>query len=138
MSNLQIKNVPEDLHAELRRRADARGMTLRDYVLDLLRRDVARPDMQEWLDRVASRPRVTLGESVVDIIHEERRLREEHPHRGGRDAAVLRRGATEITAPEFHRWNSRSRLGTFEIGVPEIGDRKHGSPDGHGRGRGLR
>lgn len=77
MSNLQIKNVPEDLHAELRRRADARGMTLRDYVLDLLRRDVARPDMQEWLDRVASRPRVTLGESVVDIIHEERRLREE-------------------------------------------------------------
>ena len=30
MSNLQVKNVPEAVHDELRRRADARGITLRD------------------------------------------------------------------------------------------------------------
>jgi len=77
VSNLQIKNVPEDLHAELRRRAEARGMTLRDYVLEVLVREAGRPDMEQWLADVLARPRVTLGESVVDIVHEERRLREE-------------------------------------------------------------
>lgn len=76
MGNLQIKNVPVDLHDELRRRADGRGMTLRDYVLDLLRRETSRPDLDEWLDRVASRPRVTLTESAVDLVHAARAERE--------------------------------------------------------------
>jgi plasmid stability protein len=76
VSNLQIKNVPEDLHAELRRRADGRGQTLRDYVLDLLRREVNRPDLDEWLDRVASDPPVTLDVSAVDLVHEARAERE--------------------------------------------------------------
>ncbi|MBM3659502.1 MAG: hypothetical protein FJW95_08345 [Actinobacteria bacterium] len=84
MSNLQIKNVPEDLHAELRRRADARGMTLRDYVLEVLVRETGRPDMEQWLAEVLARPRVTLGQSVVDMIHEERRLREEQIDRAVR------------------------------------------------------
>jgi len=76
VSNLQIKNVPEDLHAELRRRADARGMTLRDFVLDLLRRETRRPDVDEWLDKLASDPPVTLSVSSVDLIHEARAERE--------------------------------------------------------------
>lgn len=76
MSNLQIKNVPEEIHAELRRRADARGMTLRDYVLDLLRRETSRPDLDEWLDELASRPPVTLGVSSVDLVHAARAERE--------------------------------------------------------------
>ena len=76
MSNLQIKNVPEDLHDELRRRADLRGLTLRDYVLDLLRRETSRPDLSEWLDRVGSHPRVTLPESSVEMVHAVRAERE--------------------------------------------------------------
>ena len=76
VSNLQIKNVPEDVHDELRRRADARGMTLRDYVLDLLQRETSRPDLDEWLDELASRPPVTLSVSSVDLIHEARAERE--------------------------------------------------------------
>jgi len=76
MGNLQIKNVPEDLHAELRRRADGRGMTLRDYVLDLLRREASRPDLDEWLDQVASRPPVTLDVSAVELVHAARAERE--------------------------------------------------------------
>lgn len=84
VSNLQIKNIPEDVHAELRRRAEARGMTLRDYVLGVLVRETGRPDMEQWLAEVLARPRVTLGESVVDIIHDERRLREEQIDRAVR------------------------------------------------------
>jgi plasmid stability protein len=50
MANLQVKDLPEDVHAELRRRAALRGVTIRDYVLDLLRRDQRRPPLSEWLD----------------------------------------------------------------------------------------
>jgi plasmid stability protein len=76
VGNLQIKNVPDELHDELRRRADARGVTLRDYVLDLLRRETSRPDLDEWLDRVASDSRVTLSESSVELVHAARAERE--------------------------------------------------------------
>jgi plasmid stability protein len=76
VSNLQIKNIPEDLHAELRRRAGARGMSLRDYVLDLLRREASRPDLDEWLDRVAADPPVTLAESPVELVRAARAERE--------------------------------------------------------------
>lgn len=37
MGNLQVKNVPTELHEELRRRAAESGSTVRDYVLDYLR-----------------------------------------------------------------------------------------------------
>jgi antitoxin FitA len=52
MANLQIKNVPEELHEELRRRAEAEGVTLRDYVLRLLVRDQLVPTTEEWLAEV--------------------------------------------------------------------------------------
>ena len=78
MSNLQVKNVPEAVHDELRRRADARGITLRDFVLELLRREVARPDFHDWLARVEQRPPVTSAESVVEALDDERAQHEAH------------------------------------------------------------
>ena len=85
MGNLQIKNVPEDLHAELRRRADVQRMTLRDHVLDLLRREARRPDLDEWLDRVAKDEPVTLTVSSVDLVHAARAEREANLDRVLRD-----------------------------------------------------
>jgi hypothetical protein len=35
MASLQVKDVPEDLHRELRRRADLDGLSIRDYLLRL-------------------------------------------------------------------------------------------------------
>ena len=43
MGAIQVKDVPEELHEALRRRAIQEGMTLADYVLDLIRRDSACP-----------------------------------------------------------------------------------------------
>lgn len=74
MGNLQIKNVPEDVHDELRRRAAKRRMTVRDYLLEMIEHDQARPTMDEWLELVRSGPRVPAlpdGE-VVRLIHEGR------------------------------------------------------------------
>jgi antitoxin FitA len=48
MGALQVKNVPPELHEQLRRRAAAAGLTLADYVLDVLRREVALPTWEEW------------------------------------------------------------------------------------------
>jgi hypothetical protein len=53
VGNLQIKNLPEDLHRRLRRRAKDAGMTQRDYVLRLIERDLERLTQREWSDLVA-------------------------------------------------------------------------------------
>jgi plasmid stability protein len=56
MSSLvQIRNVPEDVHRELKARAAARGESLNAYLLRLLGREVARPTVAEVLDRAAGR-----------------------------------------------------------------------------------
>jgi hypothetical protein len=47
--------VPEELHEALRRRAIEEGMTLADYVLDLIRRDLGLPSRREWFERLAGR-----------------------------------------------------------------------------------
>ena len=70
MSNLQIRNVPEDLHRKLKARAALSGMSLSDYLLREVEQLAERPTLQEWLDRVARLPRVELSESGADIIRE--------------------------------------------------------------------
>jgi plasmid stability protein len=69
---IQIRNVPDDLHHELRRRALAEGISLSEYLLRLARKDVAQPTMKEWLEQVASREPVRLSQSSVELIREER------------------------------------------------------------------
>jgi antitoxin FitA len=69
---LQVRNVPDDLHAELRRRAAAAGMSLSDYVLRELRRVAERSPMAEVFARSASL-RISLPmDEVVDGVRAER------------------------------------------------------------------
>lgn len=49
---LQLKRVPDELHALLRARAEAEGISMSDYVIRLLREDLARPTPEEWLEMV--------------------------------------------------------------------------------------
>ncbi len=75
MPNLQVKDVPDDVYAELRRRAALSHSSLRDYVLRLLRRDQEVPPRQEWLARVAAlAPVHAAGPAAEDLasIREER------------------------------------------------------------------
>lgn len=48
-SMIQIRNVPEELHRDLKVRAAQTGMTLSDYLLAEIRALAVRPTMQEWL-----------------------------------------------------------------------------------------
>ena len=56
MGAIQIKNVPEDLHDAIRSRAEEKGKTVSEYMLDLARRDLGKLTVQEWVARVRSRP----------------------------------------------------------------------------------
>ncbi|WP_109471144.1 FitA-like ribbon-helix-helix domain-containing protein [Ornithinimicrobium cavernae] len=49
MGMLQVKNLPDDLHAALAERARSEGVTMSAYVIRLLRIDLHRPTMREWL-----------------------------------------------------------------------------------------
>jgi plasmid stability protein len=77
MGAIQVKDVPEELHEELRRRAVPEGMTLADYVLDLIRRDLGLPGRREWWDRLATREPVDIDrEVIVESIHAARAERD--------------------------------------------------------------
>jgi plasmid stability protein len=67
MGAIQVKDVPEELHEALRRRAVQEGMTMADYVLDLIRRDLGLPSRREWLERLATREPVEGGDIAAEI-----------------------------------------------------------------------
>lgn len=76
MSAIQVKNVPEDLHAAARERAGQMGMTLTDYVILLLRRDLAAPSRGEWFVRIERRSPVT-GLDTAEALRRTRKERDE-------------------------------------------------------------
>ena len=65
MSNLQIRNVDPDLHDQLRRRVDDQGVTISDYLLGLIRRDLQRPARGSWLSATAQLPRHEIDRETV-------------------------------------------------------------------------
>ena len=71
MTNLQVKNLPDDLHDKLRERAQRQHTTISDLVTQLLRRELSRPSMDEWLAEVRKLPRHE-GIDVVGALDEAR------------------------------------------------------------------
>jgi plasmid stability protein len=69
---IQIRNVPDGLHRELKARAAQSGMTLSDYLLDEIRDLAVRPTMREWLDRASRREPVETSLTSSEAIHLER------------------------------------------------------------------
>ncbi len=52
---LQVRDVPDDVHAELRRRAAAVGMSMSDFTRQELTRLAQRPTLADLFDRAARR-----------------------------------------------------------------------------------
>lgn len=52
---IQVRDVPDDVHAELRRRATTAGMSLSDFTRQELSRLARRPSLGDLLDRAAGR-----------------------------------------------------------------------------------
>lgn len=73
---IQVKQVPEELHDAIRRRAADEGLSVGEYVLSVLRRDLALPSRRQWLDRLERREPVE-GVDVAETLDAGRREREQ-------------------------------------------------------------
>lgn len=72
MGMIQLRNVTPELHRKLKSRAARAGMSLSDYLIDILRRDAERPTMDELRDRLKRRTPVKTDLKPEDIIREHR------------------------------------------------------------------
>ena len=72
MTSLQIRNVPDDLHRQLKARAALEGQSLSEYALGELRRAMQRPTRREVAERVAAFERIMVSESAADAVRAER------------------------------------------------------------------
>jgi hypothetical protein len=53
--SIQVKDVPQDVHTTLRRRAAAEGKSLQEYLLERLSEDARTLTLDEVLDRAGGR-----------------------------------------------------------------------------------
>lgn len=71
--SIQVKDVPDEVHATLRSRAAAAGMSLQEYLLARLENDANTPTLAEVLDRAGGRAggRISL-EAAVEAVRADR------------------------------------------------------------------
>jgi plasmid stability protein len=81
MSAIQVKNVPEDLHEALRRRAAEEGMDLQDYLLRLIRRELALPSQHQWLQHLHAQPTLYGLPPAARTLDESKDGHEDEPDR---------------------------------------------------------
>ncbi|MFV0373931.1 FitA-like ribbon-helix-helix domain-containing protein [Microbacterium sp.] len=64
MSTLQVRNLPDELHARLGERAQRLGMSRSEYVTRVLRDDLMRPLIDDW----AASVRVSGPARPIDVV----------------------------------------------------------------------
>jgi plasmid stability protein len=76
MATVQIKNVPDDVHAILRRRAFDAGQSLQEFLLAQLSDSARTPTLAEVFDRIDQRSGSRITTSfAVDAIRADRDAR---------------------------------------------------------------
>ena len=68
VKTIQIRNVPDRIHRELRTRAASAGMSLSDYALEELERAASRPAVADLLRLAGSRAGGVSGDAIVDAV----------------------------------------------------------------------
>jgi plasmid stability protein len=72
---IQIRNVPDSIHREMKARAANAGMSLSDYLLNEIRLVAERPTLEQMRERLKNLPRVELDVSHADAVRAERDVR---------------------------------------------------------------
>ncbi len=72
MPNVLVRDLPQDVHAGLVRRAQARGQSLQQYLAGELARLAAAPTLDDVLQRIGERDggRVGFAQAVEDLADE--------------------------------------------------------------------
>lgn len=75
MPNVLVRDVPDEVHAALQRRAEQRGQSLQQYLAGELKRLADKPSLQEVLERIEGRRggRVGFQQAVEDLSEERAR-----------------------------------------------------------------
>lgn len=69
---IQIRNVPEPIHAEFRQRARRAGQSLSDYLLSMLEREAARMSPEQATALIEAQPPALLDISAAELLREAR------------------------------------------------------------------
>lgn len=74
--NVLVRDIPDEVHAELQRRAERRGQSLQQYLAGELRRLAEQPMIDELLDKVDRRRGGSVGlAQAAEDLREERARR---------------------------------------------------------------
>lgn len=72
MPNVQVRDVPDDVHRALVRRAAQAGQSLQQFLATQLAEIAAAPTMEEILDRIERRATGTLSaEATIEALDED-------------------------------------------------------------------
>jgi plasmid stability protein len=72
---IQLRNVPDALHRNLKARAALSGMSLSDYLLREIKEIAQRPTLAELRERLHGRQPVSRAIDTVRVLREEREAR---------------------------------------------------------------
>jgi antitoxin FitA len=67
---IQVRDVPESVHAILKSRAAREGMSLSDFIKRELERVAERPAMREWLERTEEAKAISGKKTAAQIVRE--------------------------------------------------------------------
>jgi len=72
-TDLQIRGIPIAARDKLRRKAESKGVSMSQYLIDLIRQDVEKMSVEEWIEMMLKQPRsgITSGE-IQQALRESR------------------------------------------------------------------
>ena len=72
-TDLQIRGIPVKTRDALRRKAESKGVSMSQYLIDIIRQDVDKMSVGEWIEMMGKRPRSTItSEQVQQALREAR------------------------------------------------------------------
>jgi hypothetical protein len=72
-TDLQIRGILVKTRDALRRKADSNGVSMSQYLIDLIRKDVEKVTLAEWIEMMRRRPRSSIAsEQVQQALREAR------------------------------------------------------------------
>jgi len=72
---IQIRNVPDAVHRQIKARAALAGMSMSEYILAEIKKSLERPTREELLNRIAALPEIKVTPSPAEVVRAERDAR---------------------------------------------------------------
>ncbi|MBI2970026.1 MAG: hypothetical protein HYY36_04740 [Gammaproteobacteria bacterium] len=72
---IQIRNVPEKVHRQLKARSAMEGISMSQFILREIERALQRPSRDEVLRRIAEQGESYLSRPAAEVLREERKAR---------------------------------------------------------------